>query len=73
MTRINRDFREKVFPLGDTERRERDTAAIRNVAGRLRELLGETDVLPRGVSRALGEALDSALAAVARRDAEDAA
>jgi hypothetical protein len=73
MTRLNRDFREKVFPLGDTERRERDTAAIRNVAGRLRELLGETDVLPRSVAKALGDALDTALAAVARRDAEDAA
>jgi ribosomal protein S7 len=73
MNRINRDFREKVFPLGDTERRERDTAAIRNVAGRLRELLGETDVLPRSVAKELGMALDAALAAVARREDDHAA
>ena len=71
MTRINRDFREKVFPLGDTERRERDAAAIRNVGSRLRELLGETDVLPKMVTKRLADALDEALAAVSRR--EDAA
>ncbi len=67
MTRINRDFKEKVFPLGDSERRERDVAAIKNVATRLRELLGETDVLPQALAGKLGNVLDEALASVTRQ------
>jgi lipopolysaccharide biosynthesis regulator YciM len=55
---VARAFRDVVFPVDDDTRRARDVAGLKNVASRLRELLGETKIVPR---RLAGE-VDSALA-----------
>lgn len=46
LPKVRKDFATKMFPMDEGTRQERDTAAVRNVAGRLREILGHSDVLP---------------------------
>jgi hypothetical protein len=65
---VNREFRDVVFPLAPEDRRAKDSAGVRNVAKRLRELLEETDVLPKGLSREAKDALDRVLQALAEDD-----
>jgi hypothetical protein len=69
---VAKQFREVVFPLAEGERKERDVAALLNVAGRLRELLGDTRAVPRKLAGEVSEALDRLLDAV-RRSSERAA
>src|ERR1700690_2228221 len=51
---LSRTYRDVVFPLDEPKRLERDVAALRNVAKRLRELLTGT----RAVSRKLASEVD---------------
>jgi len=69
---LGRKFNEQVFPLEPAQRKARDAAALRNVAGRLRELLGETRAVPRRLAGEVGEALERLLEALAERDEEAA-
>jgi hypothetical protein len=69
---VARQYREAVFPLDKAERKRRDTAALRNVAGRLRELLDETHAVSRGLAGEVQNALDRLLAAL-QKDEERAA
>jgi len=61
---VAKQFRDVVFPLAEAERKERDLAALLNVAGRLRELLGETRAVPRKLAGEVNEALDRLLEVV---------
>jgi hypothetical protein len=58
---VSREFKESVFPIDPAAKRERDVSAVRNVAKRLRELLDETDVIPRKLSGEVAKALDRLL------------
>jgi hypothetical protein len=60
---LAREYGKTVFPISDTERKERDAAAVRNVAKRLRELLGETRAIPRSLAAEACEVLDRVLEA----------
>jgi hypothetical protein len=58
---IVRQFRDVVFPVDASEKKERDTSNLLNVAKRLRELLDETRVIPKRLAAEVGESLDRLL------------
>jgi hypothetical protein len=68
---VAREFKASVFPIDEATRKERDHAALRNVAKRLQEILGETRAVPRRLAGEVGEALAKLLEALAKD--EDAA
>jgi len=65
---VTRDYRDVVFPIDEGARRKRDTAGVRNVAKRLRELLTETRVVPAKLAGEVTGALDRLLAVLGDRD-----
>jgi hypothetical protein len=65
---VTRDYRDVVFPIDETTRRKRDTAGLRNVAKRLRELLVETRAVPTKLAGEVTGALDRLLAALGDTD-----
>ena len=69
---VSRAYRDVVFPVDASQRRARDVAGLKNVAKRLRELLGATNVVPRGLASEVSEVLGKLLDAVAS-DADEAA
>jgi hypothetical protein len=69
---VSREYRDVVFPIDDKQRKARDAAGLRNVATRLRELLGETRAVPRKLAGEVGGALDRLLEAL-EMDRENAA
>ncbi len=66
---VSRAYRDVVFPLDDAGRRARDVAGLRNVAKRLRELLEDTNAVPRKLAREVSGALDRLLDAVGDKEA----
>jgi hypothetical protein len=62
---VAREFKEVVLPTPPAERKKRDVAGLKNVAGRLRELLRESNVVPRRLAGEVGAALDQLLEALA--------
>ncbi len=62
---LAKKFKDQVFPIDDAARKERDTAAIRNVATRLKELLGDTRAVTKKLSAEAIVALERLLEAVA--------
>ncbi len=65
---IARAYKDVVFPVDDETRKARDAAGVRNVARRLRELLGETRAVPRRLASEVSEALGRLLEAVEERE-----
>lgn len=47
---IAREYGPVLFPVDPAEKRQRDAAAVRNVAKRLSELLGDTDVVGKALA-----------------------
>ena len=68
---VSREFKAAVFPIDEATRKQRDAAALRNVAKRLHEILGETRAVPRRLAGEVDEALEKLLEALAKD--EDAA
>jgi hypothetical protein len=68
---IAREFKAAVFPIDEATRKEQDAAALRNVAKRLKEILGDTRAVPRRLAGEVGEALEKLLTALGK--GEDAA
>jgi hypothetical protein len=62
---LAKKFKDQVFPMDDVARRARDTAALRNVATRLRDLLAETHVVPKKLAGEASSALERLLEAIA--------
>jgi hypothetical protein len=65
---VTRAYRDVVFPIDEAARRKRDTAGVRAVAKRLRELLAETRAVPNKVASEVTGALDRLLAAIGEGD-----
>ncbi len=65
---VSREFKATVFPIDEATRKERDAAALRNVAKRLKEILGETRAVPRRLAGEVGEALGRLLEALGKAD-----
>jgi hypothetical protein len=59
---VAKKFGEVVFPLDAASKRARDAAGLKNVATRLRELLGETRAVPRRLADEVSESLERLLA-----------
>jgi hypothetical protein len=69
---VSREFKATVFPIDEAARKDRDLAALRNVAKRLHDLLGETRAVPRRLASEVDDAVSKLLEAIAKKD-EDAA
>ena len=65
---VVREFKESVFPVDPAEKKDRDRSNLLNVAKRLRELLDETDVVPKKLGGEIGKTLDRLLEALRRED-----
>jgi hypothetical protein len=61
---VAREFRDTVFPIDDAERKRRDAQGIKNVAGRLKELLAETRAVPRKLAAETADVLEKLLTAL---------
>jgi hypothetical protein len=61
---VVREFKDTVFPADPRQKKERDLSALLNVAKRLRELLDETDVVPRKLGSEVEKTLDRLLEAL---------
>lgn len=68
---VTREFKAEVFPIDEATRKDRDAAALRNVAKRLKEILGDTRAVPRRLASEVGEALEKLIEALTKD--EDAA
>lgn len=66
--RLSREYGGVVFPIDEETRQARDVAGVKNVAKRLRELLGDTRAVPRKVASEVSEALDRLLEAIEERE-----
>jgi hypothetical protein len=58
---VVREFKDSVFPVDPGQKKERELSALLNVAKRLRELLEETEVVPRKLGSEVGKTLDRLL------------
>jgi hypothetical protein len=65
---VVREFKESVFPVDPVEKKDRDRSNLLNVAKRLRELLDETDVVPKKLGSEIGKTLDRLLEALRAED-----
>lgn len=66
LPKLAKQYKDTVFPIDEGSKKVRDTAALKNVAKRLRELLDETHVVPRKMAGNVATALDELLEALAR-------
>jgi hypothetical protein len=61
---VARQFRDTVFPIDEGDRKKRDAQGIKNVAGRLKELLAQTRAVPRKLAAEATAVLEQLLEAV---------
>ena len=61
---IAREYKEVVFPIDEGTKKTRDAAGIKNVATRLRELLGDTRAVPQKLAGEVASTLDRLLEAL---------
>ncbi len=71
VAQVKKQFGDSIFPIAPNERKKRDRAAVKNVATRLRDLLGETKVVPRGIAVECTEALDKLLESITPANSKD--
>ena len=65
---VSKQYKETVFPIDDASKKRLDTAAVKNVAKRLRELLDETRAVPRKMASEVATVLDELLAQLAANE-----
>lgn len=70
---VSKKFSDVVFPLDAKTKRQRDAAGVKNVATRLKELLGETRAVPRALADEVAESLERLLGALGQDEEERAA
>lgn len=66
---VSRAYKEIVFPMDDEARRAGEIAGLKNVAKRLRELLAETQQVPRKLAGRVSIAVDELLEALEAKKA----
>jgi len=59
---VAREYKDVVFPIDEDTRAERDRAALRHAATKLRDALASTRAVPRGLASGVTEKLDELLA-----------
>jgi hypothetical protein len=65
---LSRQYGDVVFPIDEDTRLARDSAGVKNVAKRLRELLGATHAVPRKLASEVSGLLDRLLEAIEERE-----
>lgn len=58
---VARLYKDTLFPVSEEDKKAKDRQAIKSTASKLRDLLGETDAVPKALARTVGEALDELL------------
>ncbi len=66
MASVAKQYSAQVFPIDEAEKKRKDAAGIKNVASRLRELLGESRVVPKRLSGEVIPLLDEILELIAK-------
>lgn len=61
---VAREYKSVVFPIDEAEQKKKDAAALKNVATRLRDLLGDTRAVSRRLAGTVSSALDELLTAL---------
>jgi gas vesicle protein len=64
---IAKQFKDVVFPIDDAQRKQRDAAAIKNVAGRLKDLLADTRAVSKTMAKEVTSELERLLEAVSTK------
>ncbi len=65
---VARAYGPVVFPIDEEQSQARDTAGLKNVARRLRDLLAETRAVPRKLAGEVGEALERLLEVIEEKE-----
>jgi hypothetical protein len=65
---VSRQYRDVVFPVDEDTQLARDSAGVKNVAKRLRELLAGTHAVPRRLATEVSGALDRLLEAIEEKE-----
>lgn len=68
---VARLYKDTLFPLPEAEKKEKDRAAVKSHANKLRELLETTTAVPKGLAKTVSAALDDLLAVVSEKDGKD--
>lgn len=68
---VARLYKDTLFPLPEAQKKEKDRAAVKSHASKLRELLEETSVVPKGLAKTVSAALDDLLAVVSEKPRKD--
>jgi hypothetical protein len=58
---VARLYKDTLFPVPEAQKKEKDRAAIKSAATKLRDLLGETTVVPKGLAKSVSSSLDELL------------
>ena len=61
VSKVARLYNDTLFPTTENQKREASKKALKSTATKLRELLGETNVVPKRLANTLGEAIDELL------------
>lgn len=64
---VARLYKDTLFPLPEAEKREKDRAAVKSTATKLKDLLGETHAVPKGLAKTAITALEELLAELESR------
>jgi hypothetical protein len=59
---VARLYKDTLFPVPEAEKRDKDRAAVKSTAKKLRELLVETSAVSKGVAKTVSSALEELLA-----------
>jgi len=65
MATVARLYKDSLFPVSPADKKSRDKKELKAVATKLRDLLAETNAVPRRVALAVGTALDELLSELA--------
>lgn len=62
VAKVARLYNDTLFPVSETAKRESNRKSLKSTATKLRELLADTDAVPKRLASTVGEALDELLA-----------
>ena len=65
MATVARLYKDSLFPVSDADKKVKDKKDLKSTATKLRELLAETNAVPRRLASTVGEAIDQLLTELA--------
>lgn len=67
VAKVARLYNDTLFPVSDSDKRESNRKALKSTATKLRELLAESNVVPKNLASTIGESLDELLATLSEK------